>query len=82
MGEDYLFENTKYYINPCEFTDPVLGERITGYGIFNKATGIREAETRRFNTAITFATQFLNEEVEREMRELEQLKAEVEFPIQ
>lgn len=81
MPNDYMYENDGYFITACQFTDPVLDERITGYGIFNKTTGIREAECRRFNTAITFAEQFQQEGVDRAAREMEAAQAGKEFPV-
>lgn len=79
---NYIYENDTYGIALTKFTDPVLGEEVTGYGIFNKNTKVREAETRRMNTAIAFATQFFNEEVARAQRELEEEQKNKEFPIQ
>lgn len=82
MPNDYLFENEGYAVIKVQFTDPVLSERIDGYGIVNKITGIREAECRRWNTALTFCAQFHQEDVDRAARELEAAQEQMEFPIQ
>ncbi len=48
----------RFTVEPAKFTDPVLGEEVEGYGVFNTATGVREAECRREFTAIHLANGF------------------------
>jgi hypothetical protein len=59
MGDDNIYyENDLFAVIPALFTDPVLNETVEAYGVLNKATGIREAEARRFFTARTLADGF------------------------
>jgi hypothetical protein len=54
----YLHENKGFYIELVEFNDPVIEETVTGYGIFNKQTEVREAEVRRLDIAKVLADAF------------------------
>lgn len=53
-----IYSNSVFEVKKTEFTDPVLGEPVTGYGVFNKYTGVREAECRREFTARVLADGF------------------------
>lgn len=77
-----LYETEHYFVHTCNFTDPVLGEEVEGYGIFNKTTEVREAETRRLETAARFCKQFQEELNERVQRELEEERERTDYPIQ
>jgi len=56
--EENLYENSLFNVSLVEFVDPVLGESVYGYGVFNTETGVREAETRRIYTAKLLADRF------------------------
>ena len=53
-----LHENAGFYVDFAEFNDPVIEEHVTGYGIFNKLTSVREAEVRRLDIAKVLADAF------------------------
>jgi hypothetical protein len=47
-----------FAIRLVKFKDPVLDMEIFGYGIFNRVTGVQEAECRREWTARLIAQKF------------------------
>lgn len=53
-----LYENENFQVVFTRFSDPVIGDEVEGYGIINKATGIREAEARRLAVAKSLADSF------------------------
>jgi hypothetical protein len=59
-----MFETEHYEVKLAKFVDPVLNEEVDGYGVFNKETGVREAETRRFHTARMFCKRFQDDDEE------------------
>ena len=59
----YIYETERFYIELVRFIDPVLNEELDGYGIFNKDTGVREAETRRLHSATQLANKFQEDAV-------------------
>ena len=78
-----LYENARFYINRVQFNDPVIEETVTGYGIFNKQTEVREAEVRRFDIAKVLADAF-NERAdynEVSVDELSRMSAANERPV-
>lgn len=46
--------NDKYYVAPV-LGLTVAGEPMAKYGIFNRATGLMEADTRQFHSALGWA---------------------------
>lgn len=53
-----IYENDLFEVKLFEFCDPILNETVLGYGVFNKRTGAREAESRREFTAVVLADGF------------------------
>jgi len=53
-----VYKNDLFEVTLVEFVDPVLDEQVTGYGVVNRRTGVREAEARREFTAIALADGF------------------------
>ena len=53
-----LYEIEHFAVGLAEFSDPVIDEPVVGYGIWNKVTGVREAEARRLEVAIVLARQY------------------------
>lgn len=58
MPTEYIYETERFYVDIVKFIDPVLNEELEGYGIFNKETGVREAETRRLHSAQQLTNKF------------------------
>ena len=56
-----FYENERYIVDTCNFRDSMIEDNVRGYGLFNKATGIREGEFRRLSFAITLAERFNGE---------------------
>ena len=61
MPSEYIYETAQFFVDIVKFIDPVLNEELEGYGIFNKATGVREAETRRLHSAQQLTNKFQEE---------------------
>lgn len=55
---NYLYENDLFGVCTVTLTDPVLNEPTLMYGVFNRQTGVREAEARRQFTAVALADGF------------------------
>ena len=60
-NSDDLYINDKFKVGQCSFRDPVLEQEVRGYSVVNIATGIREAETRRFFFARMLCDKFEKE---------------------
>lgn len=62
---EHLFEagnsECSYVVHKCVFMDQYLGSKVVGYGVYNKTTGVREAEVRRFSSAMKLARAFVEE---------------------
>ena len=60
------YENGKFIVAECDYTDPIIGDRVRGYGVINRTTLIRETETRRLAVAVVLADGFAKNEHELE----------------
>lgn len=73
--DSVLHETAGYAVATCTLRDPVLKEEIMAYGVYNKSTSIREAETRRYTTAVNLVAQ-----LQADVDELDNPQQELPFP--
>ena len=69
--DDILYTAGGYVVHLSLVNDPMLQESTQVYGVFNKSTGVREAETRRFINAKLFCDQFKEEDEAYEANKLQ-----------
>lgn len=70
-----VYENELFKVELVSFRDPVIESEVTGYGVFNKETTVREAEARRLAYARILADKFELELREQDMEALVNMPA-------